>query len=85
MFNSFKLRPAHFSRASEKFLGGFAPLNYGPARSTQQYSMHWANNETAAIEIFPNAHQKWRYMNIDLNNNVNQLILHKIVDLWIKL
>jgi len=24
----------------------------------QAYTMHWANNETAIIEIFPNAHQK---------------------------
>jgi len=28
-----------------------------------KYSVHWASNETAAIEIFPNAHQnEWRYI-----------------------
>ena len=40
-----------------------------------QYFVHWANNETEAIKICPNAHQKkWRYIVHRLNNNFSQLI-----------
>jgi len=31
-------------------------------RHVSHYLVHWANNETAAIEIIPTTHQKkWRY------------------------
>jgi len=47
-------------------------------RHVTLHLVHWASNATAAIEIFPNTHQKkWRYIVYRLKKQLQSINLHK--------